>query len=315
MQNGKTFKDFIGIDVSKDKLDTFNSRTGEIIQVKNSVEEVNAFIQTLTFSEELLVVVDLTGGYEDVCVKSFYNAGFHVHRAEGRRVKAFLRAMNQKAKTDVIEAIGLDNYGEKMQEHLTLYSPPQDSIKAQVERLCDLKNLLQVERNRYQAQVQKGSTLDSIRRHVEFLEHEISELENEVRQIIASDEMMVKQQEVITSVIGVGEKSSMILLAYLPELGRINRRKIAALAGLAPFAKDSGKMSGYRTTKGRGGRPQVKKALFICALVAIKYDTKMRCFYERLCANGKKKMVAITAVMRKILITINARSKFLFQVG
>lgn len=315
MQSGKTFKDFIGIDVSKDKLDSFDSRTGEIIQVKNSVEEISAFIQTLTFSEELLVVVDLTGGYEDICVKSFYKAGFHVHRAEGRRVKAFLRAMNQKAKTDMIDAIGLAKYGEKMQENLILYCPPKDAIKAPVERLCDLKNLLQAERNRYQAPAQKDSILDSIRRHIEFLEHEISELEKAVRRIIAADEVMVKQQEVITSVVGVGEKSSMLLLAYLPELGRINRRKIAALAGLAPFARDSGKISGYRTTKGRGGRPQVKKALFICALVAIKHDPKMRCFYERLCSNGKKKLVAITAVMRKILITINARAKFLLQVG
>jgi len=270
MQNGRTFKEFIGIDVSKDKLDTFDTRTGEIIQVKNSVEEIYAFIKTLPFSEELLVVVDLTGGYEDVCVKSFYKAGFHVHRAEGRRVKAFLRAMNQKAKTDVIDAIALAKYGEKMQENLILYVPPQDGIKAHVERLCDLKNLLQMEKNRYQAPAQKDSTLDSIGRHIDFLEHEISEFENEVRRIIATDEVMIKQQEVITSVVGVGKKSSMMLLAYLPELGRINRRKIAALAGLAPFARDSGKISGYRTTKGRGGRPQVKKALFMCALVAIK---------------------------------------------
>ena len=141
------------------------------------------------------------------------------------------------------------------------------------------------------------------------------ELENEVRQIIASDESLVKQQKVMTSTIGVGEKTSMTLLAHLPELGHINRRKIAALAGLAPFARDSGKMSGYRTTKGRGGRPQVKKALFICALVAVKHDPKMRCFYEKLCSNGKKKMVAITAVMRKILITLNARTKLIIQVG
>jgi transposase len=314
MQSEKTFKEFIGIDVSKDKLDSFDSRTGEIIQVKNTVEAINAFIQTLTFSDELLVVVDLTGGYEEVCVQSFYKAGFHVHRAEGRRVKAFLRAMNQKAKTDTIDAIGLAKYGEKMQENLILYVPPQDGIKAPVERLCDLKNLLQVEKNRFQSPAQEEGILDGIKRHIEFLEHEISELEKEVRRIIAGDEVMIKQQEVITSAIGVGEKSSMILLAYLPELGRINRRKIAALAGLAPFARDSGKRTGYRTTKG-GGRPQVKRTLFICALVAIKHDPKMRYFYERLCLNGKKKLVAITAVMRKILITLNARSKFLFQVG
>jgi transposase len=315
MQNSKIFKEFIGIDVSKDKLDSFNSRTGEIIQIKNSAEEINSFIQTLTFSEELLVVIDLTGGYEDVCVKSFYDAGFHVHRAEGRRVKAFLRAMNQRAKTDMLDAIGLVKYAEKMYENLHLYYPVQNSIKGSVERLCDLKNMLQMEKNRYKAPAQEGTILSGIRRHIEFLEHEISDIEDEIRLSIASDETMAKQQEVITSAVGVGEKTSMILLGFLPELGRINRRKIAALAGLAPFARDSGKRSGYRSTRGGGGRPQVKKALFICALVAIKHDQKMRCFYERLCLNGKKKMVAITAVMRKILITLNARLKFIFQVG
>ena len=151
--------------MSKDKLDCFVSKTGEIIQIKNSLEKINAFVQTLIFSEDLLVVIDLTGGYEEVCVKSFYQAGFYVHMAEGRRVKAFLRAMNQKAKTDLIDAIGLAKYGEKMQENLVLYSPSSNDIKAPVARLCDLKSLLQMERNRCKAPSQEEGILDSIRRH------------------------------------------------------------------------------------------------------------------------------------------------------
>ena len=315
MKDNNIFKEFIGIDVSKDKLDIYISKTGNLFQISNSSEDINRFISSQPAKDELLVVIDLTGGYEELCVTSFYESGFHVHRAEGRRVKSFLRAMNQKAKTDIIDARGLAKYGEKMQENLILYEPPRNSIKSQIERLCDLKNLLQIERNRLKAPAQTINIQNGIKRHIKFLEQEIQELEYEVMDIISSDKEMSGKHEIITSVKGVGEKTSMILLAHMPELGKINRRKIAALAGVAPYARDSGKMYGYRTTKGHGGRPQVKKALFICALVAIRYDDKMKAFYDNLCARGKKKMVAITAVMRKIIIILNAKIKALYHLG
>lgn len=315
MQNSKIFKEFIGIDVSKDKLDTYNSRTGELIQVVNSVEAIEAFISTVTFSDDLLVVIDLTGGYEAACVNAFCDAGFHVHRAEGRRVKPFMKAMNQKAKTDNIDAFGLAKYGEKMQENLMLYTPPRKSIKQQAERLSDLKKMLQAEKNRYQAPAQSASILMDIKEHIEFLERKISAIEAEIRQIVADDELMSKLYEVITSFKGVGDKTAMTLLAFLPELGTVNRRKVAALAGLAPFAKDSGKMTGYRTTKGKGGRPQLKNMLFLCAMTAVKWDVKMKAFYQKLCAKGKKAKVALTAVMRKMLIAINAEVKKVVQLG
>jgi transposase len=314
MQKGKIYKEFMGIDVSSEKLDTYNSMTGEHLQLANSAEAIEAFVSKVAYSEELLVVIDLTGGYEDLCVQAFYNAGFNVHRAEGRRVKSFLRAFNQKAKTDKIDAMGLAKYGELMQESLLLYEPVQNSIKQQAERLHDLKAMLQMEKNRYKAPAQKAKMLKDIQQHIEFLERNILELEAEIRQIIAEDEDMSKKAEAITSFKGVGDKTVMTLLAFLPELGALNRRQVAAIAGLAPFANDSGKMNGYRTTKGRG-RPQLKKALFICALTAVRHDQKMKEFYTKLLAAGKKKMVALVAVMRKMLIAINARVKFFLQVG
>lgn len=315
MQDGKTFNEFIGIDVSKDKLDTYNSKTGELVQVSNTDESIEEFINSLSFSEELLVVVDLTGGYERLCADMFYRAGFYVHRADGKRVKAFLRAMNQKAKTDTIDAGGLAKYGEKMQEHIELYVPSDNELVGPVARLDDLKKLLQMEKNRFKAPAQKSSILKGIARHIKFLTDEISMLEKEVKQMIASNEEIRKKQKVIMSMKGVGEKTAMALLAYLPELGRVNRRQIAALAGVAPFANDSGKSSGYRTTKGKGGRPQVKRALFMCALVAMQHDAKMKEFYNKLRAKGKKKLVAIVAIIRKMLVALNAKTKILFQVG
>jgi transposase len=316
MQQGKVFKRFLGIDVSNAKLDIYNSATGELAQVLNDVDALVEFVNEQSFDEELLVVVDLTGGYEKLCADTFYAAGFHVHRADGRRVKAFLRAMNQKAKTDAIDAVGLAKYGEKMQETLGLYAPSiVDELTATVSRMDDLKELLQMERNRLKAPSQKRKILQGIARHIQFLMSEISELEQEARETIAGDEELRSRQEAMLTLKGVGEKTSMVLLAHMPELGEVNRREIAALAGLAPFAKDSGKSSGYRTTKGKGGRPRVKRALFVCALVAIKHDAKMKEFYTRLCAAGKKKLVAIVAVMRKMLTIINVRTKELFQVG
>jgi transposase len=281
MQDGKIFNEFIGIDVSKDKLDTYNSKTGEFVQVMNTDEAIETFISSLSFSEELLVVVDLTGGYERLCADMFYHAGFYVHRADGKRVKAFLKAMNQKAKTDTIDAHGLAKYGEKMQESIELYVPSENELAAPVRRIDALKKLLQMERNRFKAPAQKSSILKGIKRHIQFLVDEISALEKEVKQIIKSNKEMREKQKVLMSMKGVGPQTSIVLLANMPELGRLNRRQIAALAGVAPFANDSGKSFGYRSTKGKGGRPHGKSTYYLSkSLYSVIYQGVIECVYQ-----------------------------------
>ena len=300
-------KTFIGIDVSKYKLDIFNSSTGEIKTIENSKAGIRKYIRALEFSQELYIVVDLTGGYEALCVNMLYDNGFNVIRAEGRKVKNFARAMGIIAKTDAIDAKLLAEYGEKCFESLRVYKPYNSKIKKLVMRLSDIKSYAQQEKNRLKAPDNDVIVKKSIENVLKTYEKEITKLEDYIEQLILKDEELSAKYKMLLEQKGVGKKVAFILLGLLPELGYLNRRQIAALCGVAPFAKDSGTINGYRRTQ--SGRIDVKKALFIAALVAVQYDTKYKTIYEQLLERAKPKMVAITAVMRKIIITLNAKSK------
>ena len=300
---------FIGIDVSKYKLDIFNSKTGEFIEIDNTKAAIRKYIRALEMSEDLYIIIDLTGGYEALCVNEFYVKGYNIIRAEGRKVKAFARALGISAKTDKIDANILAQYGEKCFNTLRLYQPYNNQIKKLVMRLSDIKQLLQQEKNRLKAPDNMQIVTRSIKQLINIYEKEIAKLENEIENIIENDEELRKKYKLLLEQKGIGKKVAYILLGLLPELGYLNRREIAALAGVAPFARDSGTINGYRRTG--TGRVDVKKALFIAALVAIKYDEKMNLFYTNLTSRGKKKMVAVTATMRKIIITLNAKIKYL----
>lgn len=306
MQENK-IKTFIGIDVSKYKLDIFNSSTGEIKTIENSKAGIRKYIRALEFSQELYIVVDLTGGYEALCVNMLYDNGFNVIRAEGRKVKNFARAMGIIAKTDAIDAKLLAEYGEKCFESLRIYKPYNSKIKKLVMRLSDIKSYAQQEKNRLKAPDNDVIVKKSIENVLKTYEKEITKLEDYIEQLILKDEELRAKYKMLLEQKGVGKKVAFILLGLLPELGYLNRRQIAALCGVAPFAKDSGTINGYRRTQ--SGRIDVKKALFIAALVAVQYDTKYKTIYEQLLERAKPKMVAITAVMRKIIITLNAKSK------
>lgn len=308
MINDKIFNNFIGIDVSKDTLDI--SVSGKNISIANGKKDIDKFIKSLSVEiEETFVIIDLTGGYEHDAVECFYSSGFNVHRAEGRKVKAFMRSLGKQAKTDKIDAKMLALYGEKLQENLSLFAPKESDwqkIKTLSSRITDLKDMLQKEKNRLKAP-NNEMIKKSCSKLIKLLEKEIISLEEEVNLLIKCNELLSKKKEIMLEQKGVGKVISNTLLAQLPELGEVNRRQITAISGLAPYANDSGKYFGYRKT--RGGRKEVKKALFIAALSAIRNDKKLKAFYERLIQNGKKKMVAITAVMRKIIIILNAKIK------
>lgn len=296
------YADFIGIDVSKHKLDVYFTKNKEFYSVSNDKKGIKSLLKAFKPNKNLLVLIDLTGGYESLVCNAFSEAGFNIHRARGLNVKQFARSFGQKAKTDKIDAKMLTIYGAKMQESLKLYQPCSNQLKELISRRQDLKDMLQKENNRKE-HFQDKATKHSLSSSINFLKKQIEEIELEIKQRIDKDKELKEKAQAISSVKSVGDKTTMTLLAALPELGRANRREIAALAGLAPYANDSGTL--YMRRRTSYGRPLVKKMLFMCALVAIVNNPDLKAFYERLISNGKQKMVAIVAVMRKLLIIIN----------
>lgn len=308
MANERFFNTFIGIDVSKDSLDIYSSTTGECWHIQNDEESLNTLVEKMPFSSETLVIIDLTGGYEARCVEAFHRFGFAVIRAEGRKVKAFAKAMAFNAKTDKLDAQLLALYGEKCYEKLHLYQPNQAfKLRKIHERLQDMKDFLQREKNRAQGPDIIAPVVSSIQNVLTTLEKEIADLTKQLDEVIRNDTYLSEKFHVLIEETGVGKMTAYQILALLPELGHVNRRIIASLAGVAPHARDSGKQKGYRYV--HGGRKMIKKGLFIAALSASRYHEKLRVFYERLLSQGKPKLVALVAVMRKLLLILNARCK------
>jgi transposase len=301
------YTEFIGIDVSKNTLDLYETKTSKTYCVPNDTKSIKSLLKKFKPSSKLLVLIDLTGGYESNIVNQFYEKGYNVHRTQGRKVRQFASSFGQKAKTDSIDAKMLTIYGEKMQETLRLYSTDSNQIlKELISRREDLKAMLQKENNR-QTHFNDKITKNSIKKTINFLKEQIETIEKEIKERIKSNSELKEKAKVISSVKSVGIKTTMSLLAMLPELGKANRREIAALVGVAPYANDSGTLNKKRHTG--LGRPVVKQMLFMCAMVAIKRNSVLKAFYEKLCSNGKQKMVALVAVMRKLLIIINNRCK------
>ena len=307
MTANQKFSRFIGIDVSKAKLDIYDDATGEFLTVENTAKAIEKYVSALSPDPELLIVVDLTGGYEALCVNTFYNRGFTVHRAEGRRVKAFMRYYGEHAKTDRIDAYALALFGRKLHETLRMYTPLPLNLKPVTERISDLKTMLLQEKNRSTAPSLPPDMKKEIVRHIAYLEKEIERLYQKCLDIIKNDPPLAEAFYKIIAIKGIAEKSAVLLLTTLPELGCANRRQIAAIAGVAPYAKDSGTLSGYRRI--RHGRTTAKSALFIVTLVAIRHNAQIKEFYERLLKKGKSKMTAIIACARKLLIIVNATLK------
>ena len=313
MDSGKKYNDFIGVDVSKDKIDISRSSAEKIVTVKNDAEAIREYIENLGGKREgVLAVIDLTGGYEAVCVSEFRRAGFDVAVAEGFRVRSFARTIGVSAKTDSIDARVLCEYGRLFQDKLRLYEPKNKALRKLVERIYDLKAVLQEERNRAKAPDTAQFIVDDVKDHIQFLEEKVESLSGKLEEMVKEDKELNAKYRELLGMKGIGRTSGLLLVVMLPELGGCNRREIAALSGVAPIARDSGTYSGHRFT--RRGRPNVKKVLFMCALVASRYDKKMGEFSARLIAKGKPKKVALVAVMRKLVVIANSRCKSLNKI-
>jgi transposase len=294
---------YVGIDVSKDRLDV--AVLGERMekQVNNTSLGIAQLVEWMQEVQPELIVVEATGGYQRAVVEALFVAGLAVAVVNPARVRQFARACGLLAKTDKLDAQVLAEFGQRVQpKHYTGKSKAEKHLGALLVRRRQLEEMLKAEQNRLRTV--SSSLQSSVERSVAFLKEEKKILEEQIQQFLAEQEAWQEQMEVLKSTPGVGMVTTATLLAELPELGKMDRKKIAALVGVAPMNYDSGKKRGYRKTK--GGRTEVRSVLYMSTLVATRYNPLIRTQYQHLLKRGKLKKVALTACMRKFLTILNA---------
>ena len=295
---------FVGIDVAKNHLDVHVLPSNESFRLANSADGWAELIQRLAPRSITLIVLEATGGYEAALVAELHAAGLPVAVVNPRQVRDFARATGRLAKTDRIDAAVLATFARAIRPRRT---PVPDAITMQIKALVTHRRQL---RHQHEAQanhlehVADAAIARSITRGIRCVEKELAWVDHEVQRVIGASPLLAGKLDLLTSVPGIGETTAAAMLAGLPELGTLNRRQAAALVGVAPLNRDSGMLRGKRTT--HGGRAEVRKALYMPTLVAMRYNPMIREFYQRLLANGKTKMTALVACMRKLVILLNA---------
>ncbi len=302
----KEFPLFVGIDVSKDRLDVAVRPTGETWQVPYDAEGISSLARNLRELVPQLVVLEATGGMELAVAGELALADVPIAVVNPRHVRDFARAAGKLAKTDALDAQVLAHFAEAMQpEPRPLPDATTQELKALVARRRQLVEMITAEKNRMRTATRR--IRPKVQEHIRWLEEHLEDLDQDLGDFMRSSPMWKDKDELLRSTPGVGPVLSMTLLSDLPELGALNRGEIAALVGVAPFNRDSGTLRGKRTVW--GGRSQVRAALYMAALVATRYNPVLRDFYQRLCAAGKPKKVALTACMRKLLTILNVMVK------
>lgn len=306
----KLYSNFVGIDIGKKSFVVGIHGEKATKEYENDVKGIAEFIEEKkNILSAGLCVLEVTGGYEMRLLLSLCEGGFSVHRAPGRKVKNFIRSYGNEAKTDAIDAKTLARYASERNESLNLFVPPSKhacELYELSQRRRDLKQILVAEKNRLQAPCIEYIK-DSIKKIIESLDTSLALITKRMDQLVEADVMLKQRQAVLMTVPGIGKIIATELLTLLPELGKVNRREIASLVGVAPIARDSGQLKGYRYT--RGGRGGIKSTLFMAAMAARRSNTSLKTYYESLVARGKKKMVALIALIRKIIVIANARLK------
>ena len=296
----------VGIDVAKAKLDVALSPTEPIVTVDNTEVGLQPLLTQLHRVRPARIVVEATGGYEQLVVRLLVEAGLPIIVVNPRQVRAFAKATGQLAKTDTIDARLLALFAARVQPALRAQPDPGTAaLAALVARRRQLVAMITDEKHRRHQASPPIRTM--IQAHLTWLERQLATLDTDFTTMIRQSPVWQAHADLLQSVPGVGPVMSRTLLADLPELGTLSRRQLAALVGIAPFNQDSGRRRGRRTCW--GGRAPVRTALYMATLVATKYNPVIAACYHRLLAAGKRKKVALVACMRKLLTILNAMMK------
>lgn len=294
---------FAGIDVSKRYLDLALWGETRAWRFSNDAEGIQALTERLMRRSPTRIALEATGGYEQAAARRLNQAGLPVAIVSPRRVRDFARAKGLLAKTDRLDAHNLAHFAQTVRPHpQPIVSDAQRLLAGLVSRRRQLLRMLTAERNR------RRNALPEVRAHLEthiaWLQQSLRELDVEIERALESDEALHANAELLCSAPAVGTTTAAALLAECPELGTLDRKKIAALVGVAPMNKDSGGKSGRRRIQ--GGRAPLRSSLYMAALSASRFNPEIRDFYQRLVAQGKEKKLALAACMRKLLTMLNA---------
>jgi transposase len=293
----------VGIDVAKDWFDVAvlgEKRTKQVASTKKGIRDLVRWMSPL---RPQLIVVEASGGYEEALVLALFEAGLPVALVSPQRVRQYARARGRLAKTDPLDAQLLAEYGQAIQPRLFVGKREErKQLSALVGRRNQLNALLQAEKNRRRGQT--GVVRSSLEKVIACLEAELQQMDQEIQALLQEHSDLQSQENLLRSAKSIGRVTAATLLADLPELGQLDRQEIAALVGVAPINSDTGKKRGYRKTK--GGRPAVRRTLYMATLSGIRHNPVLKPHYEQLRKRGKEKKVAMTACMRKMLVILNA---------
>jgi len=294
---------FVGIDVAKDTLDVALRPTAETWSVANDDAGIAALVAQLRAAAPTLVVLEATGHFHGAVTAALAAAGLPVVVVNPRQVRAFAHAVGILAKTDRLDARVIAHFAEAVRPTpRPLPDAATQDLRAVLLRRRQLVEMLTAEHNRLASAPRRIH--DAIQAHITWLECQLTDVDTDLTRAIEASPLWQATDEVLRSIPGVGPVLSRTMMAQVPELGTLGAKPMAALIGVAPFNRDSGTLRGRRTVY--GGRAAVRAVLYMGALVATRHNPVIKAFYERLCAAGKAKKVALTACMHKLLTIMNA---------
>ena len=294
---------YVGIDVSKATLDIASLPDGESWTVTNDDAGLADLMPRLVALAPALIVLEATGGFELLAAITLAKAGLPLAVVNPRQVRDFAKAMGRLAKTDALDAAILADFAQRVRpEPRPLPDEAAQLLESLLTRRRQIVDMLTAEKNRLG--FARGPIKRDIGQHIRWLEKRLADVDGDLQDAVTASPLYQAKANLLRSVPGVGQVTTLTLLATLPELGHLSRHQIAALVGVAPLNRDSGTLRGKRMVW--GGRAPVRAVLYMATLVGLKHNPVLRGFYERLRAAGKPFKVAATACMRKLLTILNA---------
>jgi len=294
---------FVGIDVSKNKLDIAFGKNTSPFTIPYNEKGIDSLIQKLLKCQIQLIVLESTGGLENKIFRQLQKRNFPVVVVNPRQIRDFAKATGQLAKTDSLDARIIAHFAEAIQPEVRpVLDEKAQQFKALIRRRKQIVKLISAEKNRLQQAPE--ILIDDIKEHIHFLQKQLEKINSDIDKHLSSNDDWKDIQKLLQSVPGIGPITSASIIVELPELGRLNRKKIAALTGVAPFNRDSGKFKGTKSVW--GGRADIRAILYMATLSAVRFNSVIKNFYLRLLNAGKKKKVAIVACMRKLIVILNA---------